>query len=210
MANYYEILAKHPRLKMNMIENYLYIYHIGYNANTGETGQFVVLPTYPDTIQDTLQSNFQSSTPLSRSAPIFSYSNSGPRSMQITLQFHRDMMTEINYGVSNLKVEMGDDYVDTIIKMLQACALPSYKTASKMVDPPRVALRFGNEIFIKGIIMGSVTVTYKLPILDNNKYGQVEIGFNITETDPYDAETVAEKGSFRGMSHSLEKRLGKL
>ena len=130
--------------------------------------------------------------------------------MQITLPFHRDMMTEINYGVSNLSVELGDDYVDTIIKSLQACALPSYKTASKMVDPPMVALRFGNEIFIKGIIKGSVTVTYKLPILDNNKYSQVEVSFNVTEVDPYDAETALEKGSFRGMSATFEKRLGKL
>lgn len=192
-----------------MIENYLYIYHVGYNKNTGETGQFVVLPTYPESIQDSLASSFQSSTPLARSAPIFSYANSGPRSMQITLAFHRDMMTEINYGVSNLNVELGDDYVDTIIKLLQACALPSYKTASKMVDPPMVALRFGNEIFIKGIINSGVTVTYKLPILDNNKYSQVEIGFTVTETDPYDAETVAKVGSFRGMSNTLEKRLGK-
>lgn len=210
MNTYYDILARNSREKMNMIENYLYMYHLGYNEKTGETGQFVVLPTYPETIQDTLNSTFQSSTPLSRSAPIFSYSNSGPRSMQITLQFHRDMMTEINYGVSNLKVELGDDYVDTIIKNLQACALPSYKTASKMVDPPLVAIRFGNEIFIKGIINGGVTTTYKLPILDNNKYSQVEVAFTITEIDPYDAQTVAEKGSFRGMSASLEKRLGKL
>ena len=45
-------------------------------------------------------------------------------------------MTQINYGVSNLSVELGDDYVDTIIKQLQAVALPSYKAASKMVNPP--------------------------------------------------------------------------
>ena len=129
--------------------------------------------------------------------------------MQISLQLHRDMMTEINYGVSNMAVAMGDDYVDTIIKNLQACALPSYKTASKMVDPPMVAVRFGNEIFVKGIINGGVTVTYKLPILDNNKYAQVEISFTIYETDPYDAETVAQAGSFRGMSQTLERRLGR-
>ena len=47
-------------------------------------------------------------------------------------------------------------------------------------------------------------------ILDNNKYSQVEVSFNVTEVDPYDAETVLEKGSFRGMSSTFEKRLGKL
>ena len=208
-TTYYDILKRTPRSKMNMIDNYLYIYHIGYNNQTGQKGQFVVLPTYPETIQDSLQSSFAESTPLSRSAPIYSYSKSGPRSMQINLQFHRDMMTEINYGVSNMNIELGDDYVDTIIRNLQACALPSYKTTSKMVDPPMIALRFGNEIFIKGIINGGVTVTYKPPILDNNKYAQVDVGFTVYETDPYDAETVAQVGSFRGMSQTLERRLGR-
>ena len=209
MNSYYELFLNRPKEKMNMIENYLYIYHIGYNEDTDELGQFVVLPTYPESIQDSLQSTFSSTSPLARSAPSLSYSNSGPRTMQINLSFHRDMMTEINYGVSNLNVELGDDYVDTIVKLLQACALPNYKTTSKMINPPMVALRFGNEIFIKGIINGSITVTYSGPILDDDRYGKVDIGFTVTETDPYDAETVATLGSFRGMSATFEKRLSK-
>lgn len=194
--------------KFNMIENYLYMYHIGYNEETGQKGQFVILPTYPESITDNLNSTFVETSPLSRSAPIFSYQGSGPRSINLELTFHRDMMTQINYGKSNLKVELGDDYVDTIIKHLQACALPSYKTAVKMVDPPMVAVRFGNEIFIKGIINGGVNVSYKLPLLDNNKYALVTIQFQITEIDPYDAESVAQQGSFRGLDKSIEKRLG--
>lgn len=194
--------------KFNMIENYLYMYHVGYNPDTGQSGQFVILPTYPETVTDQLNSTFVESSPLSRSAPIFSYSSSGPRSIAFTLTFHRDMMTQINYGKSTLKVELGDDYVDTIIKNLQACALPSYKTAVKMIDPPMVAIRFGNEIFIKGIINNGVNVSYKLPLLDNNKYAVVEVQFTVTEIDPYDAETVAQTGSFRGLDKTLEKRLG--
>ena len=77
-----------------------------------------------------------------------------------------------------------------------------------MVDPPQVALRFGNEIFIKGIINGGVNITYKLPLLDNNKYALVEIQFTVTEIDPYDAESVIKSGSFRGLDKTLEKRLG--
>lgn len=193
--------------KFNLIENYLYLYHVGYDETTGTPGQFVVLPSYPESITDTLSAEFASDTPLSRSAPIFSYKGSGPRSVQVTLKFHREMMTQINYGVSNMNVELGDDYVDTIIKQLQAVALPSYKHSSKMVNPPQVAVRFGNDIFIKGIVIGSITLNYQLPILDNNKYAIVEISFNVTETDPYDAETVAQQGSFRGLSNTLEKRL---
>lgn len=115
----------------------------------------------------------------------------------------------VNQGRSNLNVELGDDYVDTIIKNLQACALPSYKAASKMVNPPAVAVRFGNEIFIKGIVQGGVTVTYKLPLLENNKYALVDIGFQVIETDPYDAESVAQNGSFRGLDKTIERRLYK-
>lgn len=187
-------------LSERLIDNYIYIYHID---------QFVILPSWPDSIQDSLGSTFIESTPLSRSAPIFSYSHSGPRSMQINLRLHRDMMQQVNTGISNLNIEIGDDYVDTIIKCMQACALPNYKDASKMVDPPMVAVRFGNDIFVKGIINQGVTVTYSGPILANNKYALIDIGFTITEIDPYDANTVMQTGSFRGLDKTLEKRLYK-
>ena len=185
-------------MQENLIDNYIYIYHLD---------KFVILPVWPESIQDSLSSTFAQSTPLSRSAPIFSFSNSGPRSMQINLKLHRDMMQMVNYNRSNLNVELGDDYTDTIVKTLQACALPNYKNASKMVDPPLVAIRFGNDIFIKGIINGGVTVSYGLPILSNNKYANVEISFTIYEVDPYSASEVAELGSFRGLNKTLEKRL---
>ena len=119
------------------------------------------------------------------------------------------MMQQVNTGISNLNIEIGDDYVDTIIKCMQACALPNYKDASKMVDPPMVAVRFGNDIFVKGIINQGVTVTYSGPILANNKYALIDIGFKITEIDPYDANTVMQTGSFRGLDKTLEKRLYK-
>ena len=79
----------------------------------------------------------------------------------------------------------------------------------KMVDPPIIALRFGNDIFCKGIINGSLTTTYSGPILQNNKYAEVSIAFNITEIDPYDADTIVKTGSFRGLSTTLERNLWK-
>lgn len=186
--------------KFRMIDNYIYLYHVD---------QFVVIPTFPESMTDTLAVNFQSSIPMARSAPIYSYSNSGPRSMRIDLHLHRDMMTEINHNVSNLKVDMGDDYVDTIIKHLQAAALPSYGSSQKMVDPPIVAVRFGNEIFIKGVISGAVSVTYQLPILENNKYACVDISFDVQEIEPYDAKDVMITGSFRGLDTTLERNIWK-
>lgn len=184
----------------NMIENYVYLYHLD---------KFVVIPTYPESISDSYSANFAASTPLLRSAPIFSYTSSGPRTMQISITLHRDMMTQINYGVSNLNVEIGDDYVDTIIKELQSIAVPKYSLDTKLVNPPMVAVRFGNDIYIKGVVNGAVGVTYSGPILESNKYALVKIDFTVSEVDPYDADSIVKYGSFRGLSKTLERRLFK-
>lgn len=180
------------------IDNYIYLYHLD---------QFVVLPTMPESYSDILGVRFNETPILMRTAPIFSYSYSGPRTINVELNLRRDMFEAINVNVSNLKVDVGDDYVDTIINQLQASALPRYSVADKMVDPPMVAVRFGNDIFIKGVIQNSVVTQYKLPLLANNKYASVDIQFTVAEVDPYDAETVSNKGSLRGLSRTLERSL---
>lgn len=196
-----KILSLSPNYKYQMIDNYIYLYHL----NT-----FIILPAYPDSITDSLPVSFSQSTPLSRSAPIYSYSNSGPRSIQFTFRLHRDMMTQINYNLSNANLEFNDDYVDFIIRAMQAVALPKYDATTKLVNPPIVAVRLGNDIFIKGIISGNISVTYNYPILANGKYAVVDISFNVSEIDPYDAETVVQTGSFRGLSTTLERNLWKV
>ena len=182
----------------NMIDNYIYLYHLD---------RFIVIPTFPDQLADTMGVNFNKSTPMSRSAPIYSYSDSGPRSLQINLDLHRDMMTEINHGVSNFRLANGDDYVDIMAREIQAIALPAYNSSNKIVDPPMVAVRFGNDVFIKGVVTGAVTVTYSLPILETDKFGHVMISFTVEEVDPYDANSVIQVGSFRGLDTTLERNL---
>jgi hypothetical protein len=184
--------------KINLITNYIYLYH---------TDEFLIIPTYPETIVDRMQSTFQPTNALSRSAPIFSFSNSGPRSIDITLELHRDMLDDVNLSVSNMKIDdINDDYVDTLIKKLQSIALPRYVASSKTVVPPMVAIRFGDEIFIKGIVNGGVGVTYNKPIIIVNgresKYAKVTIGFSVSEVDPYDATSVANLGGFRGLTRT--------
>lgn len=191
-----------------MIENYVYLYHVPGDNDQG-LGQFVIIPTFPDQYSDTLGSTFAQQDILARSAPIFSYSHSGPRSIQINISLHRDMMQQLNYGISNLNVQLGDDYVDTLIAKLQAIALPKYDYGNKMVNPPMVAVRFGNEFFIKGVVQGGITVTGQLPLLQNGKYAQMGINFNVVEVDPYDAETVVNQGQMRGLSTTLERNLYK-
>ena len=181
-----------------MIDNYIYLYHLE---------KFCVLPTYPDVLTDSMQTNFQSTNALSRSAPVWSYINSGPRTVTVNLPLHRDLMTDLNKNVSNLKDNVvdftGSDYVDTLISYLQACSLPKYNvyaSGSKSVIPPMVAIRFGNTMFIKGIINSNISVDYEKPILWDGKYASVKVSFTVTETDPYDAESVVAEGSFRGIT----------
>lgn len=183
-----------------MIDNYVYMYH---------TGTLLALPTYADSITDVMSVNFVSSTPLARSSPIYSYANSGPRQLSFTFNLHRDMMQAINYGVSNLDTTINDDYVDYLINSLQACAVPEYSSTDKMVDPPMVAVRLGNDIFIKGVVLGNVSVTYELPILTTGKYASAKVSFVVAEVDPYSADTVQVAGSFRGLSTSLERNVYK-
>ena len=189
------------------IGNYIYMYH----TKTG-----IVLPNYPDNISDSASPQFQQSVPLGRSAPIFSYSGTGARTISFQFLLHREMLEQVNH---NNPVELfpGQDYVDRLVKEIQAAALPNYAASDKMVDPPLVACRIGNEVFIKGVISGAVTVSYSGPILSgkyDDKYAVCNVGFSISEVDPYDAQTVMGIGSFRAsgldsdiaMNTSLERR----
>ena len=184
----------------NAIDNYIYLYHID---------KFIVIPTFPDQLNDTMSVNFNKSTPMSRSAPIYSYSDSGPRTMQFNITLHRDMMTEINHGVSNYPVPVGDDYVDIMAREIQAIALPAYNSSNKVVDPPLIAVKIGKEVFIKGVVTGNVGVTYEYPILETDKFAQVMISFNVEEIEPYDANSVIQVGSYRGLDTTLERNLYK-
>ena len=190
---------------VKMIMNYIYFYHVE---------KFCVLPEYPDSIGDNLGSNFAQTQALSRSAPVFSYASSGPRQVSVSLKLHRDLMDDLNTGVSNLRSDVvdfrGDDYIDTLIKYLQSVALPRYRNYShgqKSVIPPMVAVRFGDDIFIKGVVTSGIQVTYEKPILWNNKYAQVSLTFTISETEPYSADDVIAEGSFRGITAAFKNGL---
>lgn len=185
-----------------MISNYIYLYH---------TDTLIVIPTYPESIADQMQAKFSETTVLSRSAPIYSYSGSGPRSFSVQLHLHRDMMNAVNIGTCNLNVPnlADEDYVDILVKQMQASVLPRYSASEKMVNPPMVALRFGNEISCKGVLTGGLTTTYSGPILASDKYAEVTIDFAITEVDPYDADSVMTIGSLRGINLDLERNVWK-
>ena len=188
-------------------ENYIYISHLG------ETGHWWWLPCCPETISDSMESQFSSATALGRSAPVFTYSNSGPRTVQVELQLHRDIMDEINKTAhqpwpSSFKIESGEDYTDSLIRALQSISVPKYAISEKAVEPPLVAMRLSNEVFIKGIVNGNIALEYQLPIITGGRYAQVRLSLTITEVDPYDATTIFKNGSFRGVVQTLKDKTG--
>ena len=84
-------------------------------------------------------------------------------------------MKDLNYQKSNVNLPTGspgitDDYVDVLIRYIEAAALPVYQATNKMVNPPIVAMRLGPDIFIKGVVTGQVGKTFKFPILRNGRY----------------------------------------
>ena len=179
-------------------ENYIYISHLD------EDFQFWRLPCCPETISDTMQSTFGETNALGRSAPVFTYSKSGPRQVQIELKLHRDLMDDVNIGVSNAEVRTGEDYIDSLVRALQSISVPKYNLSDKAVEPPLVAMRLSNEVFVKGVVNGAIGITYKLPLLANGRYAQISLSINVSEVDPYDATTVFKNGSFRGVVQSLK------
>ena len=198
-----------PSTYYQNIENYIYIYQLGV---------YVILPTYPDSVTDSLGSTFATENILSRTAPVYSYSYSGPRTVTLNFTFHRDLMNSLNYDNFNFIDEvgnmLGEDYIDTLVRYLQAMALPAFNAVeasssvyNSMVNPPIIAVRIGTTIFIKGIVNGEVQVTYSGPISKEGKYMQVGVSFTVSEIEPQDAEQVAKWGSNRGMESLLTKSL---
>ena len=191
-------MDKQRRQELIQTGNYIYLYH---------TDEFIILPTFPEQIQDNLKSTFAQTNALSRSAPVLTYSNSGPRTMTFQFELHRDLLDEVNgKGLSNAKLEVGEDYVNALIRKIQAIALPRYVNASKSVIPPMVAVRIGagEDIFIKGVVDGGVNVGYAPPMLSNGQYALVTIQFTVVEDSPYDADTVSKVGSFRGITTAFK------
>ena len=88
-----------------IIPNYIYFYHLD---------KFCVLPLYPESISDRMATSFQDTNALSRSAPVFTFSHSGPREVSINLKLHRDMMNDLNRNVSNLKENVEESLTDKL------------------------------------------------------------------------------------------------
>ena len=177
---------------------YIYISHL----DLPEEYKYWQLPGYPNEVTDNMPSEFAANTALGRSAPVYTFSSSGPRTIQISLDFHRDMFEEMS---TNVTPRDGEDKAESFIHALQAIAVPKYNLSNKAIEPPLVAVRLGREVFIKGVVTSGINVTFGKPILVNEKYATMKISFTISEVDPYDSTTVFQNGSFRGLTTTLRQ-----
>ena len=173
-------------------DNYIYISHLD------EGLRFWRLPVYPDQISDSMSSSFTPTNALGRSAPVYSYSNSGPRQVQISLTLTRDMMDNVNGPYSTSAQGVGEDWMDNLINALRSISVPAYNITNKSVEPPLVALRLGKELFIKGVVTGGIGINFQKPILKSERYNIVTLSLTIEEIDPYDASSVYKNGGYRG------------
>lgn len=189
-------MANNDNLSRILPDCYLYISHL----DLDEEFKYWQLPGYPDDVTDQMDSSFSSSTALGRSAPVYTFSNSGPRTIQISLNFHRDMFEEMP---TNVTPRDDEDKAESFIHALQAIAVPKYNLSNKAIEPPLVAVRLGQEVFIKGVVTSGISVTFSKPILVNEKYAIIKVSFTISEVDPYDSTTIYQNGSFRGLTATL-------
>ena len=187
-------LAEHQNnLRVSPTDCYVTLHHIG---------KTFILPVDPDAVSDNMNVSFAENNPLSRSAPIYSYQNSGPRSVQATWTLHRDLCREFNPDWA----KAGQDPVDLLVTNLDALVLPDYNAANKIVNPPLVSLKIRDEVYIKGVVTGSVGITYNLPIINygtetspSYKYAMITISFGVSEITPYSASILPSVGGkFRG------------
>lgn len=179
------------------IRNVIYLYH---------TDEWLLLPEWPDSIMDKMGSTFATTNALSRTAPVFTYSYSGPREVQVQLHLHRDIVRDLNINYAKWGLEENEDFVEALIRKLQAIALPKFNDSSKAIVPPMIAVKFGKDIFIKGVVNSGVSIEYQKPILDDDKYSQVVLNFSVYEVEPYDAVSVAKEGSFRGITKAFREK----
>ena len=128
-------------------------------------GEVLNMPCYPKNLSDSVNSSFSSDSLFTSTEPYVVFSNSGPRQVSVSFQLHREMR-----GYDN------DTYIDNIVNTIQAACYP----ISDGVMGVEVRLIIGKDIYIRGIINGSVNISYSGPIIDG-KYNIVDIGFSIQE-----------------------------
>ena len=168
-------------------------------------------PCYPESVSDSNQASYSSTSILGRSEPFQYYTGSGPRTVSVDFTLHSDMMgapqTYANDKYNSI------NYIYRLVSFIEACCYPNYGSA---IAANRVIFHCTDSIHISGIIT-NVSTKYHGPILDMStangtyvdgdsqhpKYAMVDISFSITEVSADNNipsfGSVASEGGLRQM-----------
>lgn len=132
------------------------------NLNTGSR---VVFYSRPDSISDNMTASFDSQIPKSRTSPIQSYANSGPREISFSVILHQD------YSPEDMRI---------LVRKLQGNVLPIDKGG--YIIPPKSHIVAGDFIDVVGVCT-SVSTDWMPPYHDNNVFNQANVSFSFTEVE---------------------------
>lgn len=132
-------------LKDVLSECFIVIYH-----NNMDIGKVFQIPCYPEDISESTSADWSPQTPLGRSSPLSSYSNTSFRTFGISMKLHREMCN-------------GDEeYIDNLLAELRKSVYPEYNSRGLM--PPTTIVQFG-KFRAKGYVT-SITYNWQKPIID--------------------------------------------
>lgn len=179
---------------LDLVQNYIYFHHL-------ETG--CIIPQFPESVSDSMSAKFNNTEILGRSAPIVTYSGSGPRQVSIALKLHRDMLADVNLTNVTFLGEAIDpeEAINILIRTMEAAVLPKYVDATKAINPPVISVRIGRDIYIKGVC-SRVQHEWNGPIRDD-RYLQCDISFDVQEYNAYDAKLAKTLGKYRGQDSNV-------
>lgn len=159
-----------------------------HNHSTGAT---YYLP-YPDTLNDSMAVSYTPVTILSRSAPVYVWTNSGPRTVSVEFNLHRDMDNDsVIIGLTKRQFT-----VNKFLDEIQSLSLPSYSN-SGVITAPQISMRIGSKCFITGVLTSAPQVNYNKPLNKDGEYQQATVSLAISEVGAYDADIVRSVGNYR-------------
>ena len=135
---------------------------IKYGTGLGVNIETVNLPCYPDSISDSTQAQWNSTSILSRSVPLTSYMSTGFRNIGFNIKMHREL-------------ENGKDSIEKVLTMLKKTVYPKY--LNNVCYPPQVQFVFG-AFGVYGYV-SSVSHNWQKPII-NGKYQVCDVSIQIT------------------------------
>lgn len=129
------------------------------------------LPCFPESIDDSYTSSWQSQDIIGRSSPLAAYMSTGFRQVSFNLQFHRELVFDndrYNQVKSMSQRNRNGQYshiseIEEILTALKLACYPMYATDGLV--SPTIYFRFG-QFTCKGYLE-NVSYNWKLPIIDD-------------------------------------------